>query len=716
MTLYYIDYDNGNDSDAGTEAAPWKTITKVNTASIGWSGGDGALFARGMTHYGQITPGASGSDGNPIIFGSYGDGSSGPAIISTIQPVTSWTQHDTAVWKSTISGLTIACFFNGVLGDKKANVASIADKYDWVYTGGVLYVYATSDPSSYYDNVEFLTAYYGGFSNSKNYIRYQQLYFKKSYYGVYVNNSTGNDIFYCVAEGFLKTAALNSMGIRLNNSSNCKIYNCDCLAADRGVYAAGGSGNLLKNSRLYANAINNLYVVSNVLTYSNCHFYAGNWNNPFADSHNDAGISGGVDGGNNISCTLWPDIGEWKANTPIFSVRVDDLGYQDGTDTWVDGWLSEFTNRNYPLSLGVVTAGGYQDDVTSWLQSRLAEGHLIVSHSRSHQLFNKLDAFDVQYTGAGSACMMTVASNTLTTSVTDGPGGEDLNVDLTNASYDNISELVAYINGLAAYTCTKDSNCASTVHSICLADVAGQDVKTSAYTSQLDKQRLVEDELSTSKTWLEANISGLTVRHYIWPGTLTDDDTQQWCYDAGYKTAGAGVQGTDYAYQVAIDVYKLLGGSVAQMHNEDEDEIKRRVKAACFVAGVFAEPVTMYTHLNDLSAQEMTWVAEAVADLDVYGSQNDIEDYFYAGEQTIPDRFWGVERGSIDLSHGDDSPCRDVGVDVGLTEDILGTSVPQETNPTIGAYEWVQSGGSYIPIISKDGIHSIVFGGQVIRG
>ena len=35
------------------------------------------------------------------------------------------------------------------------------------------------------------------------------------------------------------------------------------------------------------------------------------------------------------------------------------------------------------------------------------------------------------------------------------------------------------------------------------------------------------------------------------------------------------------------------------------------------------------------------------------------------------------------------SPCRDAGEDVGLTRDFAGVSVPQETNPAIGAYEFV---------------------------
>lgn len=45
--------------------------------------------------------------------------------------------------------------------------------------------------------------------------------------------------------------------------------------------------------------------------------------------------------------------------------------------------------------------------------------------------------------------------------------------------------------------------------------------------------------------------------------------------------------------------------------------------------------------------------------------------------------------GADDFTLQAGSPCRDAGVDVSLTRDYDGVSVPQETNPTIGAYEYV---------------------------
>lgn len=52
------------------------------------------------------------------------------------------------------------------------------------------------------------------------------------------------------------------------------------------------------------------------------------------------------------------------------------------------------------------------------------------------------------------------------------------------------------------------------------------------------------------------------------------------------------------------------------------------------------------------------------------------------------DPLW-VNPGANDFHLQAGSPCRDAGIDVALTEDYDGVSVPQETNPAIGAYEYV---------------------------
>jgi peptidoglycan/xylan/chitin deacetylase (PgdA/CDA1 family) len=72
---YYVDATGGLDTNDGlSEGAAWKTIAKVATQAL--NAGDQVLFKRGETWAEQLTPGYSGSSGNPIIYGAYGSGQS----------------------------------------------------------------------------------------------------------------------------------------------------------------------------------------------------------------------------------------------------------------------------------------------------------------------------------------------------------------------------------------------------------------------------------------------------------------------------------------------------------------------------------------------------------------------------------------------------------------------------------------------------------------
>lgn len=81
-TVFYVSSSTGSDSNPGTLALPWKTLTKVNAQSF--SPGTSVLFKRGDTWRTdgnspnslgvQLRPKSSGSTGNPIVFDAYGTG------------------------------------------------------------------------------------------------------------------------------------------------------------------------------------------------------------------------------------------------------------------------------------------------------------------------------------------------------------------------------------------------------------------------------------------------------------------------------------------------------------------------------------------------------------------------------------------------------------------------------------------------------------------
>jgi len=86
---YYVDATAGDDGDAGTFAAPFQTIAKVNSLSL--SAGESVGFKRGETWRETLTVPDSGAAGNPITFGAYGTGAD--PIISGADLKTSWTEE-----------------------------------------------------------------------------------------------------------------------------------------------------------------------------------------------------------------------------------------------------------------------------------------------------------------------------------------------------------------------------------------------------------------------------------------------------------------------------------------------------------------------------------------------------------------------------------------------------------------------------------------------
>ena len=93
MADYFVDATLGVDGAAGTELAPWKTISKVNGEA--YSAGDSISFKKGELWREQLTVPSSGSSGNPITFGAYGSGSapliSGADVISSFSAFTGLT-------------------------------------------------------------------------------------------------------------------------------------------------------------------------------------------------------------------------------------------------------------------------------------------------------------------------------------------------------------------------------------------------------------------------------------------------------------------------------------------------------------------------------------------------------------------------------------------------------------------------------------------------
>ncbi|MBN1254008.1 MAG: hypothetical protein JXA50_01875 [Deltaproteobacteria bacterium] len=690
MTIYYVNSDPlvGNDSNDGlSEETPWLSLTKVN--AVTFSPGDHIKFIRGGAWYGQLYPLGDGTAENRIYFEAYGEGS--PPIISGLKPLqeSDWSLDGGNIWKTTITAAD-RVYFNGVWGDKKTAKVDCINKYDYYWASNTLYVYSEANPATWYGvSIEVLFISRVVYIR-RNYITVRQIYMRDSYSEVlFVYNNTGCQFEYCIIDGGLFRLGVGVRGVYLYSTTNCNLYNCAFIRSTRGIEIIGGSGgHNVKNSVFWGHSYYTIYDPGVNITYDYNHFY-GNTGALGSDEFDVIGttrVSGGTDGGHNIVESR-PYITDRKAWTIGTGVRIDDLGFRDMT-ALIDTVATAYATSGIKMLLGVTTAGAYVDaNLKAKLNTWHAQGHIIAGHSRTHQKCSLLNGMAIRYVGAGSACTTTIAGDALTTSVTGGPGGENLNIDLTNASYDTMAELVAYINGLAAYTCTISGSCQAGVHSDTLADVAAQDIRTVSYTALLDKERLVRDELSGCKADLESWVSGLTVTHYIWPFNESDADTRAWADDEGYECSWAvGVADAFLSFQGA-NILSLHCPPIDDLEGEDEDTIKNKVREFIFLASIRGLPTLMYCH-DELDATEHGWVKDALVEMGGFSSAAEILAYLKAGVNPLGYQ-WGVGESPIDMQPGDSSPLRDVGTDLGLIEDIIGRSVPQETNPTIGAYEWL---------------------------
>jgi len=108
-------------------------------------------------------------------------------------------------------------------------------------------------------------------------------------------------------------------------------------------------------------------------------------------------------------------------------------------------------------------------------------------------------SFSLQYTGVGTVGIMTINETTLATTITGGPGSEELTLLL--ADYPTISELVAVINNNTAYDATVLTS-SPTEKSIEIDAVTDVDIRTTSYTAKSDYQAvynaLVADTLIES--------------------------------------------------------------------------------------------------------------------------------------------------------------------------------------------------------------------------
>jgi parallel beta-helix repeat protein len=92
-----------SDTNPGTQAQPWRTLTRVQQAMPTLRAGDQVLFERGSTFNGSLTMrNVNGTADAPVIFGAYGMGSA--PVISGLETLSGWVAAGANRWEATCSG------------------------------------------------------------------------------------------------------------------------------------------------------------------------------------------------------------------------------------------------------------------------------------------------------------------------------------------------------------------------------------------------------------------------------------------------------------------------------------------------------------------------------------------------------------------------------------------------------------------------------------
>jgi len=494
----------------------------------------------------------------------------------------------------------------------------------------------------------------------------------------------------------------NNEGLYILDVDNQYIYNCLIAHNEANgliaIKTATDTAVHLKNTSIFSNKKYGVYIGANCTLNYDYNLIFGNRDIP-ADNINIDGT--GNDGGHNI-IDVGPKCTSYTTNQGIICAGLDDYD------------ISYFND----VAAAAEAAGGrvtvwhsYQavDDIDD-LQGLHDAGHEISLQGWSSQRLTNLNAFDIQYTGEAATCVMTVAASGITLNSSN--DAEDHTIDLTAAANDHLSELIATIHGYANYTCTIAAQTESGVLSKSLADIADQDVKTASYTAQFDKRRLVNSEVGDKVTWLENNVTGLTVKTMAYQGGENDIDIQGYVRDLGLQGARA-ISAAGSRVLSSVEIYEVFGLHVVNLTGATEAIVRRNARHIAQLAKAWGMLLVVYSH----HAAEITaanygylideWIKDSEITFQLF---KDAVSSVRASHSTADNEItWTKTYPDIhDYSLQDDSPCIGAGIDVGLTEDYLGNLVTPGADPDIGAYEYQDEGWSAGKVLGVEDIAKIM--------
>jgi Right handed beta helix region/Polysaccharide deacetylase len=718
-TTYYVDPAGSNANNGLTPQTPWRTLLKVGISTF--QPGDVILFKRDSVWNEFLTPPSSGTAGNVIKFDAYGNGKPPEFTGFYTTKASDWTNPSGNVWQATLSATQAISQlkfveFGTIWGNSQTAQANLAHDRDWYYDGSnqILYVWsAGGNPVTYYGAVSPIIL--SGQSliniNGVSYIEIQHIELDRyDSYGVQVQGASDHLwLANMVADSQVPNGAA-PIGFYVHPSgtpTDIHIYNTDSNRNYTG-YRFDGSGTSyeLTNCRAFANRTYGLVDNTGAVTYSHCHFYANNLATGI--STDVTGTPGPIDGGGNLAGDTPPNVRNFMQYPARITLTFDDPGLLDGPAEYIQSLLPMFQTEGAPLSIAVVTGYDLSNQLIPTFQSWIDAGWDVDCHSVSHQYFVYPNAFTIQYTGTASSNVeLTIANKQMTITAPGDPAAQ-VNFDMTAAApgqtsngLDTLSGVVATLQQRGVFSVTVDPNMKGAVKSEDLADVSGQDILSGPYTLQMDKSRLITDEMGWAMAWMNANLTGLPAnRVYVYPGSYEDSSTEAIAVAAGY--AGARGSGTmqpspNAATTLAngYDVQNILSqGMVPNFENLTDQQFVNRFRAMVFKSALWGVPFGIFWHWNELTPYQVELMIETLkASGATLLSNTQLVNYLLGTKANFgTSNYSDAATGVADMRPGEGSPDVDAGAALSseYKYDLMGVDQTQfGTGWEIGAYAFV---------------------------
>ena len=634
-TTYYVSSSTGNDANSGTSAsAPWATIAHVNGQTF--LPGDSILFRRGDVWNESLAAASSGSSGNPITFDAYGTGAAPNLTGYYAVPSSAWVLVAGNAWKAplpTTYSTVNFCLFGSIWGQKVAAATSnLTAQRNFYLANGFLYVYSAGNPGSFYNepivpmalsNAPVISV------NGKSWLTFQHFlvnWFDQ--YGVYVQGNSDHLVFANMEADSMIPQGTQPLGFYVNESApgpgDIKIYNAEAHTNYDGFRFDGfATAITLVNDKAYGNRDGALVDNTSAATYSHCHFYASSLAVAGSTDVEWTSGTGPIADAGNIAQDTASAVLVWQRYPAEVTLTVDDAGMTAGADTYYANTVLPIADAALvPVGAAVTVGYPLAQTLISEFQGWVNAGRDVVSHSMSHTYYTNTDALEIQYTGSGTAATLSISGKTVTITVTGASDSVSYNLAQGQAQ-GTIKGLRQALAATGKFTATEIQTCQGPYGTGCsayteaallaqdLADVSGQDVRTSVYHMQLDVTRLTTDEITLSRQWMTTNLTGLPATPvYVYPGGYETTTMQGITAGVPYTGARGALKedlGVKDTYSSGFDVQNITSFGVnPSWQGLQAAALNQKVQALVWKQRVWGVPWGIFWHLNELSSTEMT--------------------------------------------------------------------------------------------------------------